>query len=176
MRQFFKECLYNLYAYCGNRQAEKMTDDEIKFLLDALERISKLYHYIPEERQKEIIMNCLLTDKEYQNINVRTVAKWLELNGKQYFKEEAHQPVEGNAKPLEGAEREKWIETYLKAIASVTTNFTEGLEQNGGSGTRLRENIERSTGNQKFVFDGFEIWAKTEEEARNIYETQVGKR
>lgn len=45
-----------------------------------------------------------------------------------------------------------------------------------GSGTRLRENIERSTGNQKFVFDGFEIWAKTEEEARNIYETQVGKR
>lgn len=143
MREFFKECVLNLYSYCGNRQAEKMTDEELKFLYDSLERISKLYSYIPEERQKEIIMNCLLTDKEYQNINVRTVAKWLELNGKHYHKEQAHQTIESNARPLEGEERAKWIETYLQAIASVTTNFTDGLEQKG-NGARLREQLESS--------------------------------
>lgn len=175
MRQFFKDCLYNLYAYCGNRQAEKMTDDEIKFLLDALERISKLYHYIPEERQKEIITNCLLTDKEYQNINVRTVAKWLELNGKQYFQEVAHIPSEAIAEVVSGEKRQEWLEIWSKSLADMNEAFTSATKT-GGSGTRLRENIERSTGNQKFVFDGFEIWAKTEEEARNIYETQVGKR
>lgn len=182
MRDYYKSILKRMPDLIGVDPYKSMgeTKEEIKAsvssLLDALEKVSKLYSYIPESAQKEIIERQLLVDKDWLKLNARLISKWLEQNGKHYFKEEAHQPVEGNARPLEGAEREKWIDTYLKAIASVTTNFTEGLEQKGGSGTRLRENIERSTGNQKFVFDGFEIWAKTEEEARNIYETQVGKR
>jgi len=167
MREFFKHCLLNLYVYCGNRQAEKMTEEEIKFLLDALERMSKLYNYIPEERQKEIINNCLLTDKEYQNINVRTVSKWLELNGKQYFKEIAHtDQTDPNWKPLEGEAREKRIKEYLEAIARTTTAFTSAMDEgHKGSGSRLRENIEKSSGLKTFNIDGMDIVAFTEAEA-----------
>jgi len=172
MREFFKHCLLNLYVYCGNRQAEKMTEDEIKFLLDALERMSKLYSYIPEDRQKEIINNCLLTDKEYQNINVRTVAKWLELNGKHYFKEVAHEQSEDKDwKPLEGEAREKRIQEYLQAIASTTTAFTSAMDEgHKGSGTRLRENIEKNSPPKLFTFvDGFSCYAGTQLEAEEIY-------
>lgn len=166
MREFFRECLFNLYVYCGNRQAEKMSDDEIKLLLDALERMSKLYNYIPEERQKEIIQNCLLTDKEYQNINVRTVSKWLELNGKQYFKEEAHQETKQEGEPLTGEAREKRIAEYLQAIASTTQSFTSAMDgHQKGSGSRLRDNIEQSTGIKRYVIDGIEIYATSEAEA-----------
>ena len=177
MREFFRTCLKNLYVYCGNRQIEKMDDEEIKTLLDALERMSKLYSYIPEERQKEIIQNCLLTDKEYQNINVRTVSKWLELNGKQYFKQEAHQEQEQSPdyKPLEGEARDKAINEYLQAIARAEQNFTSAITNNSGSGSRLRESMgEVGKGNawKAFVIDGVEIYAPSEERARQMLNGQ----
>ena len=175
MREFFRNALKNLYVYCGNRQIEKMDDEEIKTLLDALERMSKLYNYIPEERQKEIIQNCLLTDKEYQNINVRTVAKWLELNGKHYFKEEAHQETK-ESDYVTGEEREKWLKKFEQAVLSARHEFTQpGDEGHKGAGTRLRENIEHSTGAKEYKFpDGFSCYAKSQEEADEIY-SQIGK-
>lgn len=166
MREFFRECLFNLYVYCGNRQAEKMSDEEIKLLLDALERMSKLYNYIPEERQKEIIQNCLLTDKEYQNINVRTVSKWLELNGKHYFKEEAHTEIQPVGEIVTGERRQEWLEKFAKAVLNATQEFTSpGESGHKGSGTRLRDNIEQATGIKRYVIDGIEIYAISEDEA-----------
>jgi len=164
MREFFKQALLNLYIYCGNRQAEKMSEDEIKLLLDALERMSKLYNYIPEERQKEIINNCLLTDKEYQNINVRTVSKWLEVNGKHYFKEEAHHETEIKGEIVTGEKRQEWLEKFAKAVLNATQEFT-GATDVKGSGSRLKENIEQATGIKRYVIDGIEIYAISQEEA-----------
>ena len=140
MREFFKNIILNLYIYCGNRQAEKMTDDELKMLLDALCRVSVLYNYISEDDQKKIIEACLLSDKEYQNLNARVVSKWLETNGKKYFKEVAHIPGQLNAEPVEGEAREKWLELWKKELAKVETNFI--AHEIKGSGSRLRESIE----------------------------------
>lgn len=113
-----------------------MTDEEIKMLLDSLERMSKIYSYIPEEKQKEIILTQLIADREYQNINVRTVSKWLDLNGKTYHKEVAHIPTKQIKPPLEGPERDAMLELWKRELAKVGN--PEALTPTGG-GSRLRE-------------------------------------
>lgn len=145
MREFFKNIVINLYSYCGNRQAEKMTNDELTLLYDALERVSKTYNYIPEEKQKEIIEAQLFKDKDYQNINARLISKWLEENGKQYFSQECHQQSYGReaegATPLTGEARDNAIQEYLNAIAKAETNFTSAMVK--GSGQRIREQLDQ---------------------------------
>lgn len=162
MRDFYRGIINNLYIYCGNRQVEKMEDADITALLNILENVSKRFSYIPEEEQKKIILHCLETDTTYMNINVRLISNWLMLNGKKWFKEEAHVPHESNAEPVEGEARDKWIQTYLEALAKVEveTNPGKTAEYKGG-GSRLRENI----GIKKFIVDGYEIYAHTLEEA-----------
>lgn len=143
MREYFKNIILNLYIYCGNRQADKMTDEELKILLDALCRMSStIYSYIPEDKQKEIISACLISDKEYQNINVRVVSKWLDQNGKIFFKESAHTPNEESNQPLTGEAREKAIQEFLDAIAKAETNFTQATTK--GNGARMREALDNS--------------------------------
>lgn len=135
MRAFFKEILLNLYIYCGNRQADKMSVEEVDTLLSALERMSKIYSYIPEEKQKEIILTCLVSDREYQNINVRTVSKWLEQNGKVFFVETAHKPTVEHepATPEQRAQRLKEWEEMLALTAETLTSPVKG------GGSKLRE-------------------------------------
>ena len=178
MRDFYKQVLKDFHLYCGNRsQMRDWDDEEISKLLDILVKVSQAYSYIPEDGQKAIIETQLIKDTEYTTLNARTVGKWFEQNGKHFFKESAHVETKTEGEIVTGEAREKWLDMFAKSVLNAQQEFTKpGDEGHKGSGTRLRENIERSTGNQKFVFDGFEIWAKTEEEARNIYETQVGKR
>lgn len=144
MREYFKQIILNLYLYIGNRQAEKMTEEEVKGLLDALERVSKLYDYIPLEKQKDIINGCLISDKDYQNINARLIAKWLEQNGKVYFTQEHHHAdkgklTEADYTPVEGEQREAYIQQFLNAIANATTNFEHAASVGGGQ--RMREHF-----------------------------------
>lgn len=139
MRAFYQSIISSLHIYCGARaQMRDWSDDEITKLLDVLEKVSKLYSYIPEEKQKEIIEAQLLKDKEYQNINARLISKWLEENGKSYYEQSHHkEKVEGeNYKPLEGEEREKRLEEWKKELQKATLNFTG--EATTGSGSRLR--------------------------------------
>lgn len=168
MRAYFKKIIFDLYLYVGNRQDNKMTDDEIERLLDALERVSKLYSYIPEDKQKEIIDAQLIADKDYQNINARLISKWLEQNGKVYFQQECHVPHESNAEPLTGQAREQAIQMFLTAVQNAGDNFTEAFKPKG-SGTRMRENM----GVQRFEVKGLEIYAKSQEEAERIYSESV---
>lgn len=142
MRDYFRSILKNLYVYAGVNQLEKMDDDAIRMLLNALENVSKMYSYIPEEKQKEIIDKCLLTDKEYRNINARLIAKWLEENGKHYHQQECHKGriTEEEYMPLEGEARDKAIQEYLNAISKAETNFTSAIIK--GSGQQMKEQLE----------------------------------
>lgn len=148
MREFFKkEVLDRTYEIFGVWQTdeEKMSDDDITFLLDGLCQVSKNYEYIPQEEQKKIIRACMLKDKTYRNINLRLVAGWLEENGKKYFVEIAHKPITSNDKdyrPLEGEARSKAIDEYLAAIAKAETNFTTALSK--GRGAQMRENLDNA--------------------------------
>lgn len=188
MRAFFKDILLNLYIYCGNRQADKMTVEEVDTLLTALERMSKIYSYIPEEKQKEIILTCLVSDREYQNINVRTVSKWLEQNGKVFFQQECHVPTEQTAQPLTGEERERWLKKWEKALGETVDQFAERTIK--GNGAKMREQLDEagvkfdeekhkekylSHPVKSFVIEGLEIFAESEEQAKEIYKQNFGE-
>lgn len=187
MRTFFKQILSNLYIYCGNRQIEKMTDEEIKILLDSLERMSKIYSYIPEEKQKEIILTCLVSDREYQNINVRTVSKWLEQNGKVFFQQQHHEPTK-EYPPATEEQRQQRLKEWEQMLANTTTDLTSPTK---GGGSQLREQFkdlptqppkpeempkldETKHAVKSFFIDGFEIYASTLEEAEKIYNENFG--
>jgi hypothetical protein len=178
MRDFFKkEVLDRTYEIFGVRQTDedKMSDEDIKFLLDGLCQVSKNYAYIPEAEQKKIISACMISDKTYRNINLRLVAGWLEQNGKKYFTEVAHIPTEITKPPLTGQARDKAIQEYLDAIARAETNFTSAMTE--GRGAKMREQLdkagvkfdeskdERYNPVKSFIVDGIEIYAKSQEEA-----------
>lgn len=145
MRDFYKkQVLDRTYEIFGVRQTDedKMSEDDIRFLLDGLCQVSKNYAYIPEEEQKKIISACMISDKTYRNINLRLVAGWLELNGKKYFVETAHKQTEITKPPLEGEERDKAIQNYLDALAKVNTEFS--ITEVKGRGAIMKENLEKA--------------------------------
>lgn len=168
MRAFLKQILIDFYIYAGTRPLDKMSDEEVQKLLDVLENVCKLYDYITEEKQKEIILSCLVSDKDYQNMNARLLHKWFSENGKKYFKEEAHTPIEiKDVAPPEIAD--KYIEEFKRTLESI------GKPDNPYKPPKVVELHESETlksyyaGKTKFIVEGFEIWANTEEQAREIY-------
>ena len=141
MRAFYKQILSDFHIYCGNRsQMRDWSDDELSKLLDVLCRVSTLYAYIADEDQQKIINACLIKDLEYTTLNARTVAKWLEQNGKIFFKEVAHQPIE-KFEPVDEQTRERYLKEWEKALLQVETNFTAPTK---GNGERMREQFEKA--------------------------------
>jgi hypothetical protein len=166
MRDFFRQILNDLYIYCGNRQVDKMTDTEITTLLDALCYISRLFDYIPEEEQQRIIRQCLMSDKEYQNLNARLINKWLSDNGKMFFREAAHKENEQpeDYKPLSIEEAQPYIDQFKANLEKIGKQERKQVEVHESSA--LKKYYE---GKQKFVIDGVEVIAESEERAREIY-------
>ena len=142
MRTYFKQILEETYETFGTRQCENMDDEQYTRLLDKLVFVSKLYPYIPEDEQKKIIDKRLVTDKEYRNINARLISTWLELDGKTFHKELAHEPTVEHtpATPEQVQQRLKEWEEMLK---NVTTTFSVGAERKG-NGQRMKEDLEKA--------------------------------
>lgn len=143
MRDFYKkQVLDRTYEIFGVRQTDedKMSEDDIRFLLDGLCQVSKNYAYIPEEEQKKIISACMISDKTYRNINLRLVAGWLELNGKKYFTEVAHEPTVEH-EPATPEQRERRLKEWQKMLSEVNTSFTSTEVK--GRGAIMKENLER---------------------------------
>lgn len=145
MRDFFKkEVLDRTYEIFGVRQTdeEKMSDDDIKFLLDGLCQVSRNRSYIPQDAQKDIIRGCMLTDKTYRNINLRLVDGWLEANGRKYFIESGHTPTEEQPTPVEGEEREKWLAIWQKTLLQVEQTYPS--QRIKGNGVKMREQLDQA--------------------------------
>ncbi len=142
MRPYFKQILEETYETFGTRQCENMDDEQYTRLLDKLVFVSSLYPYIPEEEQKKIIDKRLVTDKEYRNINARLISTWLELDGKTFHKELAHEPTVEHtpATPEQVQQRLKEWEEMLKNTA---LSFSANTERKG-SGQRFKENLENA--------------------------------
>lgn len=140
MRDFYKQILSRTYEIFGVNQLEKMDDDQIKFLLDALENVSELYNYISPENQQKIINKRMVTDREYRNINARLIAGWFELDGKIFFKETAHTPTE-SAPPLEGEERDRMLEVWKAEVAKANNSF---IVRPVSQGELIRESLRQN--------------------------------
>ena len=64
----------------------------------------------------------MVEDKEYQNINARIISKWLELNGKKFFQEEAHKETK-EYEPATEEQKAYWLEQWRNQLNNVTSNF-----------------------------------------------------
>lgn len=140
MRDFYKQILSRTYEIFGVNQLAKMEDEQVTYLLDALERVSALYNYISPEDQQTIINKRLITDKDYSNINARLIASWFEQDGKVFFKgTSSYVEPEVKAEPLTGEEREKWLKKWQEEVAKFNATNSETEQKNSGS--RMREQL-----------------------------------
>lgn len=181
MREYYEKILGSTYMIFGVNQLEKMDDDQLQFLLDGLEGVSKLYSYIPEEFQKKIIRARMLKDKDYKNINLNLIARWFEEDGKQFFQQDCHKETENQPEPVSGDERTKWLTIWEQTLREVEKNFTAPTVERTGS--RLRnhfeqiapepEDVKKAKEMKPFVIEGLEIYAKSEDEAKEFYNQTV---
>jgi hypothetical protein len=124
MREFFLETLQNLDKTSGLKQYEKIMAGptpklEINALLDVLCRVSDQFSVIPQDAQKRIISQCVVTDGEFIGLNAKIVYKWLAAHRDKYFKEVHHLPdkQDENWKPLEGEARQEKLKEWERSLA-----------------------------------------------------------
>lgn len=129
MREYFEQLLNNLETLTGMKQLERISHkqnayDELNKLLDVLCRVSDLFPYIPQEAQKNIISDSIITDQEFIGLNAKIVYKWLNLRKDVYFKEVAHIETENQPEPVTGEAREKWLNIWQQELAKADNNFS----------------------------------------------------
>lgn len=131
MRAFFLDLLNNLDKLTGLKQMERLTampdaKKEINDLLDVLCRVSALFPLIPEEDQKKIIHQAVISDLELTSLNARIVYKWLVTHKDKYFRESHHVPNEQDpeSKPLEGEARQEQLKIWASKLNEFASNVT----------------------------------------------------
>lgn len=90
MKEFFKQCLENLEPIAGHRQLFYFQSDpdgkkKMEVCILGMIESSKRFPYIPEEDQKKIISEAMITDQEYEALNSRVIWKWLNLHKDTYW-------------------------------------------------------------------------------------------
>lgn len=113
----------------GHRQYEKLRElpnykDEINRLLDVLCRVSNLFPYIPEDAQKNIISDSIITDLEFTGLNARIVYKWFNMRKDVYYKEVAHIEAQNQPEPVSGEKREEWLGIWKQELDKMSDNFS----------------------------------------------------
>lgn len=129
-------------------------------------KILNLYcqvHGVTKDNQREEVVDLKAA---YQRmINFWEERKDLDIDGARHkFATENYIRVSNGEAPIDDIEAIKILGSiHSKQISEIRI---ESIDNPKGSGTRLRENIEKSVVIQKFVIDEVEVYAKTEEEAR----------
>lgn len=99
MRDFFKQELKTLYLKTGLQQYAKLSEmkdseKQIALLLDML--VEKCNHFplIPEENKKEIVLQYMITDTEFQGFNPKILWKWFNAENRKYLPRDQSQFTE----------------------------------------------------------------------------------
>lgn len=184
MREFFKDCLKNLEAITGLRQLafwemeaakdQVSAERKVEICISGMVEVCKDYPFIPEEAQKKIIRDQMVKDQKYEALNSRTIHKWLSAASNAYrthsqFSEDDLLPKDENGQVTDPAPpevAEKYIKQFQAGLAKVGTNLptTEQILED------LKQVKRVETGRQKFVIEGVEIYAMSEQEARKAYD------
>lgn len=191
MREFFKQELKTLYAKYQLNQFDKlwnMTDENGKnmgremltALLDELERVCNKFPYIPDEAKKEIIQDFMVSDPEFIGLNAKALYKWFDLKKSYYWaistpeqREELTPEEIERRKPLPPEQAEVYVKQWMEAVELIggpKTSPQPAIERYGFAKSVLPEYIkEFRKGKQMFIIEGVEIWAETEEKAREQF-------
>jgi hypothetical protein len=142
--------------------------------IDGMVIACKDYPFIPEEAQKKIIRDQMVKDQKYEALNSRTIHKWLTQASTAYmthsqFTEADLMPRDENGNVTDPAPPEvaaEWEKKWLSSLAQVGTGLPT-TEQ-------IMEDLKRvkrvETGRRKFVIEGIEIWAMSNDEAQKAFD------
>lgn len=83
MRDFLLKTLEGLYAITGQMQFEtllRLPEDEciekVNLLLDELVKVWNMFHFISDERKRQIIHKHILADKDFRGMYPNKLAQW----------------------------------------------------------------------------------------------------
>lgn len=129
MREFYLNLLQNMNKLTGFNQYNKLRElpnykQEINGLLDVLCRVSDIFKYIPEDAQKNIISDSIITDSEFTGLNARIVYKWFNLRKDIYHKEIAHVESQNQPEPVTGEKREEWLKIWSQQLDKISDEFS----------------------------------------------------
>lgn len=91
MKEFFIQCMKDLYSLTGIEQVRWMQNDlkdgkrNFELCVEGMVVKAKEFSYIPEADQKRIILEMMTKDTDYESLNSRTIHKWLSMFKDKYF-------------------------------------------------------------------------------------------
>ena len=121
----------------------------------------------------KIIRDQMVKDQNYDALNSRTIHKWLQGASNAFrthsqFSEEdlMTRDKDGNLVPPAPPEvADRFIKEFQASLAQIGTQLPTVADIEKG----LKEVKTKETGRQKFVIEGIEIWATSEDEAKKAY-------
>jgi hypothetical protein len=159
MKDFFTQCMKDLYALTGIEQVRWMQNDMVSgkrdfdLCVDAMVETCKQFPYIPEVNQKEIIRKMMVSDKDYKSLNSRTIYAWLSLHKDVHYRGQTHyqEPEAGEIAPPEVAE--KYIQQFKDNLMKIgTTEGKAGIKD--GQIQRMKDQLEPLQCKHPFMFNG----------------------
>lgn len=96
MKEFFTQCMKDLYALTGIEQVRWMQQDmtngkrDFDLCVEAMCQVSKQFPYIKEPDQQAIIRRMMIEDRKYDKLNSRTVWGWLDLHKDAHYRSQTH--------------------------------------------------------------------------------------
>jgi hypothetical protein len=128
MREFFYNLLQELDKLTGIKQWDRVQHDEEELhkLLDVLVNTCLTFQAIPENAQKSILRQSVISDGDFIGLNAKFVYKSLAAHRDRYFKEAAHIPdkVDPNWKPLEGEARQEKLKEWMSKLQEFGEKVT----------------------------------------------------
>lgn len=178
MRDFFLKILNSLDKLTGLQQMNKLLatpepKKEINELLDILCRVSKQFGHIPESEQQRIINEKIISDQEFIGLNAKVLFKWLSGVSGGYIKPEVEALPEGY-KVLEGDDREKMIQEWLKSLNGLQTNVDPKLPA-GERAKVMLEDLPKYTGYKQLDTDEVDKRALHLEWIKKHHDPRTGK-
>lgn len=198
MKDFYTQCLKDLFAFTGIEQVRWMLldlkDGERNFDLcvEGMVQVSKLHDYISEDEQKRIVRRMMVEDKDYTNLNARTVYRWLSNAKDAHILRDHHDhdtpptyaeylagcekigvaplPEDQYTGPTTDERAKQYAEKLKASLAQIgRVTSPQPFEEKGYEKSVLPEYLKEHI----FTIEGIDICAQTEESARKIYDQAV---
>lgn len=179
MKDFFTQCMKDLFAITGIEQVKWMQNDlvngkrDFDLCVESMVQVSAKFEYISEEDQQVIIRRMMVEDKQYKGLNSRTVWGWLDMHKDTYYRGQTHfEETEHNPAPPEVADKymQEWKQSLEKIGNPEIVNGLKTLREERGTFVTGTDSIGYQMGKTKFVINDIEIFADSQEQAQKMYD------
>lgn len=182
MKDFFTQCMEDLFALTGIEQVRWMQSDmkngkhDFELCVSAMVEVSKKFSYISEADQQTVIRKMMVEDKQYKGLNSRTIWGWLDLHKDVYYRGQTHfDEPEVNEADLPSKEK---VAEYVKQWQEAMTNIGQPDKVNGikklreemGTFINGKDAASYLANKKTFIVNEIEIRADTQEEAQKMYD------